>query len=643
MVNRSRGQRNTRRRQPYAWLGAGALGVGLALAGAGTAHADDSVNDTASTAAASSTRAPGNAAAGAAAKSTPRSPVATSRPSGPRQSANDGAGKRALTAATRSTLAATPRVTPAVPLSAAASGSAGKPSASERAAQVAVPAAPVQDPPAASATAAVRSEARDRPLRRTVARAVAAPALVAAPAIARAAVNPAEAINAAVVDWFDSTSAWLATQPQGPLNELVSGALLMVRRSLFNQQPTVNPYQFLTRADGQMVGTLGSVDPEGSALSYSLTGAPEFGTVQLSSDGTWTYTPRADVAPGTGDSFTVVVSDGGGFNILKPATPPLEVEVPVGDFSQRLTSDPLKGSGAGHWFNVMNYSSSPVVFTQLIGECPKYCTGDDLMYVPPIGTVVGVGDMTHFQIGQWVFLQFDTRAKFTSVPGAYRAEDWTVKIHSAWGSISSGPSDIGCESGDCTADRYNSNVWIDRVFLLDPPGTEVNLGSAEAQKQAEILSKLCGSQPNCAFDPLSYDETAFSDWRDKAAPYSNLTDVQQSYTFKQTSSVKTTSTLKVSESLGITLGKIVKAGIAKERSDSWEEANSFEYTYPVNVPAHTRVNFLWRDPVKNVTGDFTTKLGNTTWNLTNVTFGFPDPGRQGDIKVTQTSIANLAD
>ena len=638
MMKKARAQRNTSRRQPYAWLGAGALGVGLALAGAGTAHADDaSANDTASTAAASSTRAPGNAAAGAAATSTPRSPVATSRTAGPRQSANDGAGRRALTAATRSTLAATPRVTPAVPVSAAASGSAGKPSASERAAHVAVPAAPVQDPPAALATAAVQSEAEDRPVRRTVERAAAA----------QAAVTPAEALNAAVVGWFDSTSATLATLPPGPLNELASGALMLVRRSLFNQQPTVNPYQFLTRADGQMVGTLGSVDPEGSALSYSLSGAPEFGTVQLTSDGTWTYTPRADVAPGTEDSFTVVVSDGGGFNILKPATSALEVDVPVGDFSQLLTSDPLKGSGAGHWFNVMNYSSSPVVFTQLIGECPKYCTGDDLMYVPPIGTVVGVGDMTHFQIGQWVFLQFDTRAKFTSVPGAYRPEDWTVMIHSAWGSTASGPSNIGCESGDCTADRYtqgtSGSIDNDRVFLLDPPGTEINLGSAEAQKQAEILSKLCGSQPNCAFDPLSYDEAAFSDWRDNAAPYSNETDVQQSYTFKQTSSVKTTSTLKVSESLGITLGKIVKAGIAKERSDSWEEAKSFEYTYPINVPARTLVNFLWRDPVKNVTGDFTTKLGNTTWNLTNVTFGFPDPGRQGEIKVTQTPIAKPAD
>jgi len=320
MVKTSGAQRNTSRRQPYAWLGAGALGVGLALAGAGTAHADDSVNDTASTAAASSTRAPGNAAAGAAAKSTPRSPVATSRTAGTRQSANDGAGKRALTAATRSTSAATPRVTVAVPVSAAASGSAGKRSASERAAQLDFTAAPAQEPPTASATATVQSEAGDRPVSRTVVRAAASRA-----AAAQVAVTPAEALNAAVVGWFDSTSAALATLPRGPLNELASGALMLVRRSLFNQLPTADPYQFSTRANGQLVGTLGVVDAEGDALTYALSKAPTLGTVEIATDGIWTYTSGPDFAYGVPESFTVAVTTGG-FNILNPRRRPTRSE-----------------------------------------------------------------------------------------------------------------------------------------------------------------------------------------------------------------------------------------------------------------------------------------------------------------------------
>ncbi|MGB6106420.1 MAG: hypothetical protein WBF86_01150, partial [Mycobacterium sp.] len=59
--------------------------------------------------------------------------------------------------------------------------------------------------------------------------------------------------NAAVVDWFDSTAAWLATLPSGPLNELASGALLLVRRSLFNQLPTAgNSVQLATNRVGQV-------------------------------------------------------------------------------------------------------------------------------------------------------------------------------------------------------------------------------------------------------------------------------------------------------------------------------------------------------------------------------------------------------
>ncbi len=47
-----------------------------------------------------------------------------------------------------------------------------------------------------------------------------------------------------------------------------SGALLLVRRTLFNQEPTSRPLQYLETAGGQLVATLGVNDPDGDAVSY---------------------------------------------------------------------------------------------------------------------------------------------------------------------------------------------------------------------------------------------------------------------------------------------------------------------------------------------------------------------------------------
>ena len=143
-------------------------------------------------------------------------------------------------------------------------------------------------PPASPTTAAVgfaptavQSEAPARVLRGATLRAAAAPAAAAS----LAAMDLPQLANAAVVDWFDSTSAWLATLPRGPLNEWASGALLLVRRSLFNQLPTADPYRYLTTLNGDLVGTLGVRDPEADALTYRLTTTPRYGTVQIAPNG----------------------------------------------------------------------------------------------------------------------------------------------------------------------------------------------------------------------------------------------------------------------------------------------------------------------------------------------------------------------
>ena len=605
MVNSSRAQRNTSRRQPYAWLGAGALGVGLALAGAGTAHADDGVNETASTAAASSARASGNSAAGAAAKSTPRSPAATSRSAGPRQSVNDGAGKRAPTAANRSTLAATPRARSAVPVS-AASASAGKPSASERAAQVAAPATPVQEPPTASATAAVLSEAGDRPLRRPVERPVAAPAPVAA----RAAVNPAEAINAAVVDWFDSTSAWLATLPRGPLNELASGALLLVRRSLFNQQPTADPYQFSIKASGQLVGTLGVVDAEGDALTFALSKAPELGTVQIAPDGIWTYTPGPDFAYGVPESFSVTVN-GGGFNILNPSVAPLKVTVPLGLASfdyQRY---------------IQNVTTRPVGYTKLSSEAYRQ---------PPKGYQI--------QPGEQVEINFSTRTSYVgtikdSVGLSTGADTWKINYtyQGGWSSVcGDSGGNAGCAKSKSDTDRTligdSAGVY---TYQPDSPGAADALAKL-SQMADQNVDGLTVQWLKANFKDIPADDQG---WVVKSSSADNPSDNTNSRSYAVTDSTSTTegSSWKVGGGIKWSpIEKVLELAVNGEygRSYSSTTGKTFTTTFTQSIPPWSANELLQQPPKLLATGDavFTFAGLGVTYRFFNMDFLLPSQTKE---------------
>ena len=169
----------------------------------------------------------------------------------------------------------------------------------------------------------------------------------------------------AVQQLLDAVGTWLSGLPSGPVTDLLAGALLMVRRELFNQTPTVAPRvlvdevlrpmapaegsTFSTSLTGEVVGTLGATDPEGAVLSYAVSQAPQFGTVRIDPNGSWTYNPT-DASAALEDVFTVSVSDGG-WNILDPFAAPTTVIVAV---RPGLSSSAIKpGLIASDWLEVV--------------------------------------------------------------------------------------------------------------------------------------------------------------------------------------------------------------------------------------------------------------------------------------------------
>lgn len=142
-------------------------------------------------------------------------------------------------------------------------------------------------------------------------------ATVTPPLVARSAARLAAtgALNAKTANLLDAVANWLTTLPNQKISDLLGGALLLARRDLFNQAPTASPVQEVTISTGQIQGTVGAVDPESDPLAYSVLTDPQFGTVTVSADGHYSYTPGQNYT-GT-DSFTVKIADTSrGVNLL---------------------------------------------------------------------------------------------------------------------------------------------------------------------------------------------------------------------------------------------------------------------------------------------------------------------------------------
>ncbi|HEY6646408.1 MAG TPA: hypothetical protein VI217_04860 [Mycobacterium sp.] len=103
-----------------------------------------------------------------------------------------------------------------------------------------------------------------------------------------------------------------------PVTPVIWAVLGWVRRNLFNQSPTIAYNPTNTTQTGQTVtGNIGATDPEGDALTYKVTQAPQHGTLTIDqATGKFTYTPNdINYNAAQEDSFTVSVTDGK-FNLL---------------------------------------------------------------------------------------------------------------------------------------------------------------------------------------------------------------------------------------------------------------------------------------------------------------------------------------
>ena len=374
-------------------VGAAAFALGVALAGPGLAVASADGTDTAATTA-SDTPSQTSAAADATAKST----AARSRRGGAPSEA-----PARDTAAARTAATETGRTAARV---------AGKPAQARRANRGAPTAmTPVSPTGPSSATTSQQPAPAtiDRPAASSSASAEVAPAIAPTVDVATTA-QPVAAKPVAALSIAGASATAAATDPIsalfGPIGSFIEGIGLLIRRTFFNQAPTVAPVQLTGQLEGTITGTIGAVDPEGDPIIYEITGRPVHGNITLGSDGSYTYTPGTDF---TGrDSFTVSAIDTGFhlnlLDLFRPAGTEAYMQVAQGATQSLLTFTFVYGAGSQYWSQAARaalQASAEELAGYLVVTTPVNITFDVTAESSPLsGTLASAGsDLTGSDAG----------------------------------------------------------------------------------------------------------------------------------------------------------------------------------------------------------------------------------------------------
>ena len=464
-ITTTTGKRSARRRrQPYGWLGAGALtlGVGAALAGAGVAHADDA--------------APAGSAGSARSAEASQAAV-NSQKASPAGVRNRGAAVRTVGEAAATARTANTRVV--------AAGTSGRSAA------------------LATVSRKVAAMTVGSPSDAVVAPTTVAP--VALPSYFGGFRTPPSTIQGA--PRFEGTFGPGAPKPAdfGVLAPL-AWAVAEVAYHVQGLSPLARPNQLPSApGDEEVVGTLNTVAAYGAPVTFAVTTQPTNGTVEIDAQGIYTYTPNAaQAAAGGFDSFVVTATDAGfhlenlfglpgrATTMTVPVTVPATPAVPVTVDQQRTQA---KTGFTTYTYTVVNNSST----TQTFGAVAK--NQGNILAFPAVGTVLNPGESADYKVRSEQIPSTLIMQTLSSGSGTVAGILTTVllDIHDEYDS--SYPPKVqweaSCEpTAACSVPQGNGGT----VRLFDSPGTVVVVPDSDTETREYVAqSVVASSQPNATF------------------------------------------------------------------------------------------------------------------------------------------------
>ncbi|WP_163803874.1 beta-propeller fold lactonase family protein [Mycolicibacterium anyangense] len=297
----------------------------------------------------------------------------------------------------------------------------------------------------------------------------------------------------------------------------------------------------------------------------------------------------------------------------------------------------LLGSTRG--FDVYNLTSKPLTLVDYYGE--NRPQGN----VPAIGSVVQPGQAMHFEVVYRFLITNNIVYPVFSGPDDAR---YVVGLQAGpFGGPGTGCNVVGGAGQQCSPTPNGPDLIAgNTVKLLDKPGTTVEFGPGQAQDQAKVLNSLCyqDSKATCTFkadrqiDTFGLEKAIVNDLVNESRTEVLVRALALSDTRSESDSVKVTA--KLSRSF---LEKIVNLEISAEYGHTWTYTHTFTETITIRQPPRTIGGVQAQQAVYRVYGDFTLKMGNTTFTLRDVYFDTPNPNITGRYRVTEEPLDTPAD
>lgn len=371
---------------------------------------------------------------------------------------------------------------------------------------------------------------------------------------------------------------------------------------------------------GLIFGTLNAVGPASDPVRYDVVAGPSRGTVAIADNGIFTYTPNPDlVSTGGADAFSVRITDTGFHlqNLLGIPNNSVDVAVPVlvsASSGQTSTPAPV--------FRVVNLTSQAV----------RYAGGDingRWSSLPQTDMMIQPGEEVLFAVDPVSVWNASAKAGFVVDP----TEDTEqITWHANFLSGAQVPWS-GC-TGMCTPPNLQEGIHT--VYLLDPPGTVETLTGDKAQEQSDVLNAFCtNSSAQCSFTAKGQPQAVLGSRHIPTgfSPVINRTDQSVTTSITASDSVSTVTSYSVKASVAVELFKIVKTLLEASYGQTVNDTHTFSQSITVSVKPGTQATIYVSQPMYRVRGDYTVKVGNTTYLLKDVTIDIPNPTGNGVYEV----------